>query len=285
MYLSEDKLWIPVYRWTKDVIETEGCNLLQNTLPYIEQNTKEDVFEECDARPEKNVVIKADAFLNTGIEAIYIPYAQVTLGDDCFRDCCHLKEVVMNFSGSIPIDCFHGCKLLSHISSIHPTSLGHHAFFLTDIRSITIPKEVETIPPRCFQYCRSLSIVLFEDDSKLREIEYEAFMYTIINKITIPKEVEIIRARAFMCCCQLSKLEFASGSELKRIEEYAFSDCAIERVILPSRIVLLGHHSFSHRKWRIRTIVVIKEGSEYAKILETSWLSDDDGFVIKYMAE
>jgi hypothetical protein len=113
-------------------------------------------------------------------------------------------------------------------------------------------------------------------------------MYTIINKITIPKEVEIIRARAFMCCRQLSKLEFASGSELKRIEEYAFHNSNIERVMLPPRVVLLGQSCFSKfLNWRtlLRTIVVIKEGSEYAKILETSWLSDDDGFVIKYMAE
>jgi hypothetical protein len=280
MYLSEDKLWIP-----KNLVD------LVVTLSATCQNTKEVVFEECEINQVNcinQVIITAEAFQKTGIEAIYIPYlrAQVTLGDDCFRDCSNLKEVNMNAS-CIPNDCFHGCKLLSHISSMHPTSLGHHAFFQTDIRSITIPKEVETIPPRCFQNCRSLSIVLFEDDSKLKEIEYEAFQYTIINKITIPKEVETIRARAFMCCCQLSKLEFAPGSELKRIEEYAFSNSNIERVMLPPRVVLLGQSCFSHwsPNWhsKLRTNVVIEEGSEYAKILETSWLGNDDGFVIKYL--
>jgi hypothetical protein len=72
------------------------------------------------------------------------------------------------------------------------TEIGELAFSESVIKSIRIPSGIEGIGAGCFSRCKSLCGVIFELDSKLKEIELGAFLWCEIKSIRIPRNVEVI---------------------------------------------------------------------------------------------
>lgn len=93
------------------------------------------------------------------------------------------------------------------------------------LTSIEIPASVETIEKAAFQGCSTLATVTFEKGSKLKTIGggyykstgYGAFSTCPITSIEIPTSVETIEAVAFKGCSELTTVIFEKDSKLKTI--------------------------------------------------------------------
>jgi hypothetical protein len=108
------------------------------------------------------------------------------------------------------------------------------------IKPIQIPSSVEIIGEACFQGCESLYGVVFEWDSKLKEIGDAAFSNSGIRSIRIPNNVEHIEARCFYECNSLCEVVFETDSKLKKIGGAAFFGSKIKSIRIPSNVEILG---------------------------------------------
>ena len=97
------------------------------------------------------------------------------LGDYCFSGFVHLEKVVL---------------------SDNITHLGKSCFESTNIQSVVIPSQVDTIPESCFADCDSLSSVTLPQ--QLSVIEMQAFVGTpLLKEISFPSSLTAVGRRAF----------------------------------------------------------------------------------------
>lgn len=96
----------------------------------------------------------------------------------------------------------------------------------TNITSITIPSQVETIGKGAFQGCTSLATLNFAEDGSLKTISESAFQRTNIGgNLVIPNSVEAIGDWAFGQCMEITALTINKGTNLwKR----GIGNCAFE---------------------------------------------------------
>ena len=88
-------------------------------------------------------------------------------------------------------------------------TIGRYAFrCYRELKSLYIPKTIECIGEFCFDYCTSLSKVIFSPQSKLKEISQVAFFNCIFETIVIPPTVEVIGKFAFSYCSRLQKIYY-----------------------------------------------------------------------------
>jgi hypothetical protein len=82
---------------------------------------------------------------------------------------------------------------------------------------VEIPATTEVIARRAFPGLGSHSVV-FDAESKLREIAEEAFCGSMLTSLGVPPSVETIGKRCFAGCSFLTKITFGEGSKLRRME-------------------------------------------------------------------
>jgi len=114
------------------------------------------------------------------------------------------------------------------------------------LTSIEIPASVETIEATAFQGCSKLTTVTFEKSSKLKTIGggyYDdkwcgAFSDCPIVSIEIPANVETIEAAAFKGCSELTTVIFEKDSKLKTIgggykyyDDYYGAFCELKKLM------------------------------------------------------
>jgi hypothetical protein len=107
------------------------------------------------------------------------------------------------------------------------------AFCDSGIRSMTIPRSVETIGKFCFHACLSLITVTFEQGGRLALIDDHAFSHTDLREIVIPETVQYIGKLAFHSCKLLAMVDFEPKSVLARIAEGAFLECCMNQIRIP----------------------------------------------------
>lgn len=171
------------------------------------------------------------------------------IGDNSFYECTSLVAVVLPAQiKSINQQAFYGCHAL---------------------RTITIPSSVEEIGNSAFYGCSILKNVIFEKQSKLKQIlgvskaDKGAFQNcTGLKQIHIPASVEYIGSSTFKGCSSLEGVLFEVNSNLKELkgsvksgtyggggsyyECYgAFSDCtSLSSLVLPINLQVIGDGSF-----------------------------------------
>jgi hypothetical protein len=111
---------------------------------------------------------------------------------------------------------------------------------------IHIPKGVEILGSGCFSYCKSLSSISIESDSKLKRIESSAFSNSSLKSMVIPRTVEILGSGCFFHCESLSSISIESDSKLKGIESNAFSHSSLKSIVIPRTVEILGSHCFQY---------------------------------------
>ncbi|MBR1988642.1 MAG: leucine-rich repeat protein [Clostridia bacterium] len=127
-----------------------------------------------------------------------------------------------------------GCDVVKQI--VLPdtlTTIANDAFYRCGITSITIPASVTRIGIRAFQFCNNLNSVIFEEGSKLENLESYVFsgcaslrtinlpsldylpegifMASGIESFTIPETVRTIGPDAFAGCSNLSSIVIPEG--------------------------------------------------------------------------
>jgi hypothetical protein len=101
---------------------------------------------------------------------------------------------------------------------------------------------VESLDQYCFDYCRSLSTVLFESGSKLLRLEHNAFCScSSLSSICVPSSVRDLCRGCFSRCPSLSTVSFESESRLSCLDTDAFADCpSLLSICLPPQLASLN---------------------------------------------
>jgi predicted metal-binding protein len=228
--------------------------------------------------------IGGGAFYYSEIKSIRIPNNVENIGKDCFCGCKSLCEVVFEsesklkeigdctFSGSgvntieIPDQCerldgnsLYGLEFVSISKGNKFLILQDDLLLKTDgnilIRyfgksnRIFIKNFFEIISGGCFRGCNYLCEVVFESDSKLKQIGDCAFYHSGIKSIRIPNNVEKIENNCFSMCESLCEIVFESESKLKEIGDYAFSESGIISIGIPNNVEKIGKNCFHSCKY------------------------------------
>ena len=176
------------------------------------------------------------------------------------------------------------------------TSIGESMFFNSKLKTVFIPKNVETISKGAFFKCAGLVTVTFENGSHLKIIDGDiyhqdgSYIYskygafgncTSLTSIVIPASVESIKTPAFMGCSQLTTVTFEKGSQLKTIgggghyrkfangTDYfyhgAFADCqALTNIEIPASVETINGAAFM--RCSQLTTVTFEKGSQLKTI-------------------
>ena len=141
------------------------------------------------------------------------------IGEDAFKNCDEFRYSFKEDGDGVYIDgtlslnkitcinknTFYGCKKLKDIKFNNDiTTIGEGAFYNCPLKSLTLPKNLETIGDSAFAFD------IYSDNDSI--------------DISIPNNVETIGEKCFMNS-NISKLDIESGSKLKEIKKYAFYGC------------------------------------------------------------
>ena len=133
----------PIYNYiidTKDNEKFKGIALIEWLSKSAKQVNMNDIEE-----LKKVGMIDDEAFKNcNSLESIRLSDNIEYIDNDAFRSLTNLKVVIL---------------------SAHLKEIASNAFRNTDIREITIPKNVRTIGGMAFAYCKNLETVIFESDN------------------------------------------------------------------------------------------------------------------------
>lgn len=112
--------------------------------------------------------------------------------------------------------------------------------YCKSLKTVELPKKLETIPVACFQYCSSL------------------------ESIDIPASVTAIEDAAFQSCTSLKSVKIPDG--VKKIAGNAFSDCtALEEVYIPESVTAVNMDAFimsnDKHDYEGKITIYVKKGS------------------------
>ena len=212
----------------------------------------------------------------TSLTSIEIPNSVKEIGVCAFQGCSQLQSVTFQ-KGSLITTLSGGYISKGYGTSIENASNMIFGVFAkcSTLSSIEIPANVETIDACVFQDCINLSVVTFEQGSKLKEFGdgyaktgYRPFVTgafancTALKSIQIPANVEKIGVGTFKNCSQLSSVTFEPDSKLKTIGGYcdgnwssevgtkhygAFADCeALTNIELSASLTAINSVAFSN---------------------------------------
>jgi hypothetical protein len=141
------------------------------------------------------------------------------------------------------------------------------------LESFTVPSSVERIGDRCFDDCCNMTMMRFEQVSKLRRVGESAFRNCRLASIRIPASVDEVDGSAFVGC-PLLVIEVAAGNRNFRIEGGLLrttDGTTIVRyfgrereVIVPKTVEIVGKSCFE--SWNHFERVVFENGSKLRRI-------------------
>ncbi len=193
------------------------------------------------------------------LKSVSIPNTVTSIGNNAFEQCKGLTGITIpNSVTTIGSNAFYLCSGLLGITIPNSvTTIGNYAFSnLTSILGVTIPNSVETMGDRAFSNCSKLSVVTFEEGSKLTALNSYVFSSTALTSIDIPNSVTSIGSYAFQSCSSLASINIPNS--VTSIGSYAFSSCSsLESFIIPENITSLSNGTFSGCS-KLTTITVPK---------------------------
>ena len=225
-------------------------------------------FENCTALKKINIKeglkrIGINAFAHSGLEEVKLPESIIEIGNGAFNNCKDLYDINLpseiesiagyslentKYLNNIKPDEY-GCKYVDNIlltsenneSSIIRIKAGTRLIAeqvfenRKDIEEIYIPKSVEIICSEAFFLCSNLRKVDFEDDIKLKEINYFTFVgCSKIENIDLPDSLKAIYAYSFGDC-SFTKIKIPENVEY--LDSYAIRECySLKEIELPERL-------------------------------------------------
>lgn len=155
--------------------------------------------------------IQEGAFSADLIDSLVFPSTlrKISLGDNnpfsSLGDSFALKDIACRYvefkPGTEPLELAdYTFAYFNHLEKVvlsnNTVRLGRHSFEFTNIQSVIIPPQIDTIPEGCFSDCHSLSSVVLPQ--LLTTIERFAFAGTpMLRQISIPASVNFIGKQAF----------------------------------------------------------------------------------------
>ena len=157
---------------------------------------------------------------------------------------------------------FFRCYKLSRVTIPEGvTSIGEGAFYLCNLDSITISKNVANIGKEAFLGCTNLtSVTISEGVTSIGESAFEGC--TNLTSITIPKSVTSIGKEAFLCCTNLTGVTISEG--VTSIGEKTFDGCTnLTSITIPKSVTNIGFGVFVNCS-KLTSIDVNAENNNYS---------------------
>jgi hypothetical protein len=175
------------------------------------------------------------------------------IGENCFCKCKSLSEVIFESGSKLKeIGKWAFCESDKELVFPGFIDVARKRYIVKEISGfgkwngirVTIANSVEKLGEQCFFQCESLSEVIFESESKLKEIGNWAFCYSGLESIRIPNNIEKLGEYCFWGCNSLSEVIFESGSKLKEIGRDAFCASDLKSIRIPKSVEKLGDNCF-----------------------------------------
>ena len=183
---------------------------------------------------EGATVVPPQAFQLSSLRYVYLPDSITEIGYYAFN-ACNLTYV--NLPANLKL--IDICAFMSNedLSDVELPSgleeIGDNAFAHTNIKSITIPKSVQSMAG-AFWSCDSLISASFEEGTTT--ICPQAMRHAhSLQFVDIPESVTTISYNAFDSCSSLSEIVLPSG--LTHIEGQAFSYTSLSSIAIPSSVI------------------------------------------------
>jgi hypothetical protein len=103
---------------------------------------------------------------------------------------------------------------------------------------VTVPDTVESLGGLCFGYCKSVRVVTFSSESRLRSIEDGAFAECgQLESIFLPPSLESIGNECLCDCVSLAHISFGANSHLRSMGDRIFYHCrSLKSICLPAAL-------------------------------------------------
>ena len=180
------------------------------------------------------------------LKSVSIPNTVTSIGNNAFENCKGLVGITIpNNVTTIGSYAFYNCSGLLGITIPNSvTTIGNYAFSkLTSILGVTIPNSVETMGDRAFSNCSKLSVVTFEEGSKLTALNSHVFSSTALTSIDIPHGITTIGSNAFSACSALESVTIPNT--VKTVRQDAFNTCsALASIEIPNSVTSIGNYAF-----------------------------------------
>ena len=178
-------------------------------------------------------------FEGSDFETYTVPANITSIGDECFKDCKNLKEIV--FEGdieSIGRNAFQGCTALERVV-FKGEANGVTGFSdCTSLKEVVFEKHVFQMAG--FSDCTSLTDVTFEQGVE----QVGGFGgCTSLESIDLGSDVTSIDAYAFQGCSSLNEL-IIDGENLITVGNYAFEGVPLKTLTLPDSVQDIGYGAF-----------------------------------------
>jgi hypothetical protein len=142
--------------------------------------------------------IESSAFSNSSLSSIVIPRKVEFIDGSSF---CNVKIQSMKIE--------EGNAFFAVVDGFLIDRVNHKLIRnISESRDIVIWRDIEILCSSCFSFCKSLSSITFESDSRLTRIESNAFSRSSLSSIVIPRNVEILCSECFSFCESLSSITF-----------------------------------------------------------------------------
>lgn len=180
--------------------------------------------------PEGDTVISIgkDAFRNTSINGISLPYTLSEIGEAAFWG-CNIKEMILPKNLKIIGDyafCLSKLKTVSFNESLE--RVGISAFANTLLEEIHLPESITELGSRAFYNCVNLETIELKCNIKALSVATFAQNYALKN-IVLPDSITTLSYREFEDCTSLDSITL--GSNLASIEDNTFSGCTALKTI------------------------------------------------------
>ena len=123
------------------------------------------------------------------------------------------------------------------------TEIPKNAFYMGNITSLSVPKNIAVIGPNAFA-ANQIETLVFEENSGLLEIGEAAFSLIPVQKVKFPASLVVIGASAFAKDGYLTEITFEENSNLQYIGSYAFEKTSFASVTFPAGLVGIGDYAF-----------------------------------------
>ena len=234
------------------------------------------------------------------LESIVIPTNIKQIGSHAFANCNKLTLVTWNATNSKIDDAI----FQNTASKIKCFNFGESVNIIPDflcdgmsnLTSITIPKDVKVIGKNVFRYCRNLTSVIWNAENceptmwgeyqndwyKNKELENDYiifgsgkqdwYMYgpfaNISHKITSFKIGENVQQIPSYLCFGMSKAKITFHKDIQTIGEYALSE--VYKVQFQGKVTQCANVFYNNKKWYDTIIYIPQEYLKYYKSLRTA---------------
>jgi hypothetical protein len=186
-----------------------------------------------------------------------------------------------DFKTAVCVGSFHAipARVVSQGISSAIKAIHFNSARLFKCRVVWISKKVEQIGDSCFQWFSSLEMVVFENESRLKQIGKEVFASSGLRWITFPQSVRVLGPLCCYGCLSLESISFESRSQLERIDKDAFARSSLKSIIIPKSTNFVASSAFVETHLEL---FAIESGSPHFSFRDNFLEKASDDLLIRY---